>query len=227
MNTNIKTCTIILASVLLLSACESKKNAAGKHDHTDSADMAHHSADSMGGTVMDTMSSATNGLMTAMNTMMDKMSGVPMTTDFDVDFANMMIEHHKGAIEMSNIELSKGTDTKMKSMAQDIITEQKNEINMLQDAIKNHKNSGMKHGEGLLQKSMEDMKAGMKSMQMTANLDKDFATMMISHHQSAVKMSKDAVPNLMDAGLKKMAQKTITDQTKEIGEFRNWLASYR
>lgn len=35
-----------------------------------------------------------NGLMSSMNTMMDKMSSMKMSDDFDMDFANMMIEHH-------------------------------------------------------------------------------------------------------------------------------------
>ncbi len=42
-----------------------------------------------------------NGLMPAMNAMMGKMSSVKMSGDFDMDFANMMIEHHQGAVEMS------------------------------------------------------------------------------------------------------------------------------
>ncbi len=43
-----------------------------------------------------------NGLMASMNTMMDKMNSMKMCGDFDLDFANMMIAHHQGAIDMSN-----------------------------------------------------------------------------------------------------------------------------
>lgn len=226
MNTNIKLFTAVLAGFLLISGCESKKNATSTHDHSDSADMAHHSQDSMNhGNGTDTTMAAGHGLLTAMHTMMDKMGGHKMTGDFDVDFANMMIQHHNGAIEMSKIELSKGTDAKMKSIAQNIIAKQTEEINMLEKAIANHKSSGMKHAEGLLQKSMAEMKGRMGSMPMTNNADKDFATMMIVHHEEAIKMAKAEVENGMNAGLKKMAQKTITDQTQEIGEFKNWLVS--
>jgi uncharacterized protein (DUF305 family) len=225
MNSSIKVCSTILAGFLLVAGCETKKSTTTTHDHPDSTDMAHHSADSMThGTTMDTMAAA-NGLMIAMNSMMDKMGAVQITGDFDIDFANMMIEHHKGAIDMANIELSKGTDAKMKSMAQDIITKQTAEIKELGDAIAKHKSSGMKHAEGFLQKSMAEMKGKMGSMQMSSNTDKDFATMMIFHHEEAIKMAKAEVENAMSPALKKMAQKTITDQTKEIGEFKNWLAA--
>jgi uncharacterized protein (DUF305 family) len=219
MNMNFKLSTVALAGMLLLSACESKKSTTSSHDHSDSTGMAHQSADSM------THSTAANGLMAAMNSMMDKMGAVQITGDFDIDFANMMIEHHKGAVEMANIELAKGTDPKMKSIAQDIITKQTEEIKELGDAIAKHKSSGMKHAEGFLQKSMAEMKGKMSSMQMSNNTDKDFATMMIFHHEEAITMAKAEVENAMNPGLKKMAQKTITDQTKEIGEFKNWLAA--
>lgn len=224
MNTKLKLSAAVLAGTLLFSACESKKSTTTTHDHSDSTGMADHSADSMAHVTTDTMAAA-KGLMTAMHSMMDKMGAVQITGDFDIDFANMMIEHHKGAIEMANIELAKGTDAKMKSMAQSIITKQTAEIKELGEAIAKHKSSGMKHAEGFLQKSMAGMKGKMSSMQMSNNTDKDFATMMIFHHEEAITMAKAEVENAMNPALKKIAQKTITDQTKEIGEFKKWLAS--
>lgn len=225
MSTNFKLTITVLAVMLLLSACESKKSTTSAHDQSDSAGMAHHTADSMThGAIMDTMAAA-SGLMTAMNSMMDKMSAVQITGDFDIDFGNMMMEHHKGAIEMANIELAKGTDAKMKSMAQSIIAKQTAEIKELSDAIAKHKSSGMKHAEGFLQKAMAGMKGKMGSMQMSNSTDKDFATMMILHHEEGITMAKAEVENAMNPALKKMAQKTITDQSKEIGEFKKWLAA--
>ena len=165
-----------------------------------------------------------NSLMASMNSMMDRMKAMKMTEDFDIDFANMMIEHHQGAIDMSQQELNSGKDEKMKGMAQEIISAQKEEISQLQDFVKNYKPSGMKHGEGELQKSMSDMDSKMKSMQMSGDVDKDFAMMMKEHHASAVAMSKGEVTNGMSAKLKQMAQKMITDQNKEIKEFDTWLS---
>jgi uncharacterized protein (DUF305 family) len=164
-----------------------------------------------------------NGLMTSMNTMMDKTSSMKMSGDFDMDFASMMIEHHKGAIDMSEQELKSGTDDKLKGMAQKIITEQKVEIAKLQEIVKNSKASKMKMGDGELEKSMSDMKTAMSGMKMTGNMDKDYAMMMISHHESAVSMFKMELKNGMNAQLKQIAQKGISDQTKEINEFKSWM----
>lgn len=79
-----------------------------------------------------------NGLMSSMNTMMDKMSSMKMSDDFDMDFANMMIEHHQGAIDMSEQEIKSGSDTKMKEMAQTTMTKQKEDIAKLQEMVKKY-----------------------------------------------------------------------------------------
>ena len=81
----------------------------------------------------------------------------------------------------------------------------------------------MKHGEGQLQKLMSGMEARMKSMQMTGDIDTDFANMMIDHHQGAIEMSKKESSNGMSSQLKKMAQKTIDDANKDIKELKDWL----
>ncbi len=168
-----------------------------------------------------------SGLMKAMDDMMAKMHSVQMTGDFDIDFASMMAEHHQGAIDMSQVEVSQGSDEKIKSMAQKIITKQKEEQQMLRDFVKNYKPSGMKHGEGDMQKSMDDMMNKMKNMQMSGNVDKDFATMMISHHEDGMAMQKMEVKNGMADKLKQMAQKGITEHQKEISEFKEWLSSHK
>jgi uncharacterized protein (DUF305 family) len=165
-----------------------------------------------------------NGLMASMDSMMGRMKSMKMTGDFDIDFANMMIAHHQGAIDMSQQELSSGRDEKMKSMAEKIITAQKEEISQLQDFVKNYKPSGMKHGEGELEKSMSDMETKMRSMQMSGDTDKDFAMMMKEHHAAAIAMSKKQLTHGMNAKLKKMAQKTIADQNREIKEFESWIS---
>ena len=215
--------TVLIGAAFLFVSCNNESTTnEGKTDTSTS--QASNSAKDTSSNMNNNMS---NGLMTSMNSMMDKMKAVKMTGDFDIDFANMMIEHHQGAVDMSQQELNSGKDEKMKSMAQKIITAQKEEISQLQDFVKSYKPSGMKHGEGQLEKSMSDMETKMKSMQMSGDIDKDFAMMMKEHHAGAVAMSKKELTNGMSAKLKQMAQKTITDQNKEIKEFEDWLNNHK
>ena len=166
------------------------------------------------------------GMMRSMNNMMLKMTGMKMSGNFDIDFATMMIDHHQGAIEMSEEELKSGSDAKMKTMAINIIAAQKEEQSKLREIIKNAKPMTMdmgKHNE--LNEETKAMAEDMKNMQMTKNTDQDFARMMIFHHESAVKMAKAEISHGMNAELKSMAKKMISDQEKEIVEFKGWLAA--
>ena len=63
-----------------------------------------------------------------MKGMNDKMAGMTMTGNHDVDFAQMMRIHHQGAIDMAEMELKNGKDASMRKMAQDVIKAQKKEI---------------------------------------------------------------------------------------------------
>ena len=67
-------------------------------------------------------------------------------------------------------------------------------------------------------KMMHDM-----SVPYTGNPDVDFRTHMIPHHQGAVEMAKVALKHAKDPETRRMAQKIIDDQEKEIAEMQDWL----
>jgi len=212
------------ATMFFLTSCgNSTENAT---TNTDTSSATTTAAIEPATSTQDTAQSG-NGLMKSMNDMMDKMHSMQMTGDFDVDFTNMMVEHHQGALDMAEIEASQGKNETMKSKAQEILTKQKKEQQELKDFVQSYKPSGMKHGKGDIQKSMSKMMEKMKSMQMSGDVDKDFATMMASHHQDGIDMAKMELKNGMSDKLKKMAQKSIDDQQKDIKEFQTWLSSYK
>lgn len=68
----------------------------------------------------------------------------------------------------------------------------------------------------------------MKNMHVpfTGDADVDFRTHMIPHHQGAIEMAKAALDHVKDPETKKMAQKIIDDQEKEIAEMRDWLKKH-
>src|SRR5215203_5896424 len=168
--------------------------------------MSHMGSDTMGHHNMN------SGMMSAMQPGMQKMQGMNMTGDFDVDFANVMVEHHQGAIDMAEMEIAQGKDEKMKSMAQKISADQKKEQQELKDFVASYKPSGMKHGEGELKKSMTSAMDQMKAMQMSGDTDKDFATMMMHHHEHGIEMAKMETEHGMSSKLKELAKKSITKQ---------------
>lgn len=73
-----------------------------------------------------------------MKGMSDKMAGMSMTGNHDVDFAQMMRIHHQGAIDMAEMELKNGKDASMRKMAQEIIKAQKKEIATIDRFLAKH-----------------------------------------------------------------------------------------
>lgn len=70
---------------------------------------------------------------------MKEMETMPATGDTDYDFAMMMKKHHQSALDMAGIELQKGKDPTLRSMAKAIITSQKKEIKEFDQWLARHK----------------------------------------------------------------------------------------
>jgi uncharacterized protein (DUF305 family) len=68
----------------------------------------------------------------AMDRMDAGMMAAKPTGDPDRDFAAMMIPHHQGAVDMAKIQLIYGRDPVMRRLAQAIIVEQQQEIELMQ-----------------------------------------------------------------------------------------------
>ena len=216
----------LIVTAFFLQSCGNADNSTSKKEMDSSmSNMSPHDSMNSGNMQMD------NSMMQSMSGTMGKMNDMKMTGDFDLDFANMMMMHHQGAIDMSEVEIAKGADAQIKTRAQNIITAQKAEIEQMQQFVKNYKmpeakkESGEMHNE--LGETMKGMMDKMNSMQMTGNTDKDFVMMMIPHHESAVTMAEDELTHGKQLTLKKMAQKMIADQSKEITEFKTWLSNQK
>jgi len=62
---------------------------------------------------------------------------MPSSGDSDRDFAAMMIPHHQGAVDMARIELQSGKDPVLRRLAQGIIVEQLQEIDVMRRQLNN------------------------------------------------------------------------------------------
>ncbi|MCU6435261.1 DUF305 domain-containing protein [Undibacterium sp. Jales W-56] len=74
--------------------------------------------------------------------------------------------------------------------------------------------------------AMSKMQSEMQAMKMSGDTDHDFAMMMRSHHQGAIDMAKMELARGTDKQLKQMAQKMVTEQTKEIATLDKWMAQH-
>jgi uncharacterized protein (DUF305 family) len=74
-------------------------------------------------------------MMQAMNRMDAGMMAAKPTGNPDRDFAAMMIPHHQGAIDMAKVELLYGRDAVLRRLAQGIMVEQQQEIELMQRSL--------------------------------------------------------------------------------------------
>ncbi|MEU0686407.1 DUF305 domain-containing protein [Streptomyces uncialis] len=100
----------------------------GKPESADGTDHGGHSGGSEGSDESGGMS----GMMTAED--MAALKGAKGTA-FDKKFAQLMIDHHNGAIEMARDEQKNGRNATAKALADDVVKAQRTEVDQLQEIL--------------------------------------------------------------------------------------------
>src|SRR5690348_15103324 len=75
-------------------------------------------------------------LNASMHKMHAAMSAIERSGDADVDFVRLMLPHHQAAIDMAKTQLLYGKDPQMRRLAQEIITDQQLEIELMRRWLK-------------------------------------------------------------------------------------------
>jgi len=76
--------------------------------------------------------------MAPMSDMGQQMNQGVMAKDPDVAFAQGMLPHHQGAVDMAKVELKYGKDPEMRKLAETIIAAQNSEIEQLKAWLAKH-----------------------------------------------------------------------------------------
>lgn len=163
-----------------------------------------------------------NEMVTLMDDMMVKMHDQTPSRNNNADFATMMIAHHVGAVEMSELLLEKGKDPILKSFAEEVIGAQNSEI----EQMKNFQNTReISTDYEKFQQALNQSMAAMmdKNIKVHDDIDKDYAQQMIPHHKSAVEMAEVYLKFGKQPELLKLSKSIVTEQNKEIAELEMWL----
>jgi len=75
-------------------------------------------------------------LIASMDKMHMAMTAIKPSGNSDVDFVRLMLPHHQAAIDMAKTQLLYGKDPQMRRLAQEIITDQQLEIELMQRWLK-------------------------------------------------------------------------------------------
>lgn len=236
MNHKLSTFALATSILLALSACQP---ATDKVDVTASENAS--AADPHAGHDMSAGTMVADGTpMTAMlkeyNDSMTKMHEEMMISmdynDPDAAFAQGMLAHHVGAVDMAEIELKYGTDTEMRKLAQAIIDAQQPEIEQMKTWLSNNPDSKTPTADT---KAMQQAYAkGMDAMhgEMMAGIadpvpDMAFARGMLTHHVGAVDMATTQLKYGKNPEMRKLAQEIIDAQQPEIEQMQSWIAAHK
>ncbi len=162
----------------------------------------------------------------AMARMMAAMRIQP-TGDADRDFVAMMASHHQGAIDMAEAELVYGHNERLRSLAQEIIVTQQQEIASMRLALVSAAASPPTGAAeaSFLAKSEAAMARMMAAMQIqpSNDVDRDFVALMVPHHQGAIDMAEAALSYGHYEPLRGLAQEIIATQEQQIVAMRGAL----
>jgi DUF305 family protein family protein len=86
-------------------------------------------------------------LVASMDKMHMAMVAVAQSGNSDVDFVRLMIPHHQAAIDMAKTQLLYGKDSQMRRLAQEIITDQQLEIELMQRWLRQRESTQPKENQ--------------------------------------------------------------------------------
>lgn len=95
-----------------------------------------------GSSTIDPKGAAALGLSESQMGMQHDSDALMGSGDVDTDFAQMMITHHEGAIDMAKLAADNAEHDEVKELAEEIISAQEREI----DAMRSHASGAMDHG---------------------------------------------------------------------------------
>src|SRR5262245_31001969 len=88
-----------------------------------------------------------SALIASMEKMHIDMGAVKPSGNTDGDFVRLMIPHHQAAIEMAKTQLLYGKDAQMRRLAQEIVTDQQLEIELMQRWLKARESAQSKEND--------------------------------------------------------------------------------
>jgi len=156
---------------------------------------------------------------------------------FDKWFLDNMIPHHQQAIMMSRMLIMHSQRSEMKTLGNDIIQAQLQEIEQMQDwrtqwfntqPLATHPGM-MRDMTGMMkmeQRGMMKMTPGQMPGMMKMDVDLWFLDNMVPHHQGAIDMANMALKNSEHQEIITLAQSIITSQQKEITMMQQWKTAW-
>ena len=149
----------------------------------------------------------------------------------DTEFAQMMVIHHEGAIEMADAAVDRAATDDVRALAERISAAQGPEIDTMtgwlerwgEDMPHDADMGDMGHGgmdmDGMDQEAAMDELRGLEGEE----FDRRFLELMIDHHEGALEMSEEHLGDGQNPAALELAVQIVAAQEAEIAEMREML----
>jgi len=144
-------------------------------------------------------------------------------TPLDRGFATEMVPHHESAIAMAKVAERRGESPFVKQLASDILRSQAAEVRTLRSEDAQLAEAGVKRGKLGMPMDMMGMDDDPAALATGGDFDRRFLTMMVPHHEGAVRMADVELARGKDPELKALAQEIRAAQQREIAAMRSEL----
>lgn len=160
----------------------------------------------------------------------DGAGGGSIPNDADGAFITGMVAHHKSALEMAAIAVEQAEHSEVRELAEEIMRAQNREIDALNSAHRRIYGepvpaSAMQHG-ALAGDAPIGSPEDLKSLRNARPFDRTFIAMMVEHHRGAVRMAEAEVDRGGDPEMRRLADRIIATQSREIDQMLAWRASW-
>jgi len=141
---------------------------------------------------------------------------------YEIDFMKNMIDHHAMAIEMAEICLDRAVHEELRSLCQNIIAAQSEEIQQMQSWLSSwygiSYSPQMKPGDMRMLERLASLSG--------AEFEIEFMEMMIKHHTKAIREASTCIDRVFHEELYELCENIIVTQAAEIQQMRTWLCEW-
>lgn len=149
----------------------------------------------------------------------------------DAMFAQMMIVHHQGALDMSKLAPTRAGSDEVKALATRIEKAQQPEIDQMTSWLRSW-NEPLEAGHGahdmpgmdINGQTQEEVNKKLAALKGT-DFDRYYLESMIAHHEGALVMAKDEIAKGESPDAKKLSEEIVSSQATEIAEMKKMLAA--
>lgn len=166
-----------------------------------------------------------------LNNMENKMLSAMVTDNITINFIRAMVPHHQAAIYMCQNLLRFTNYEPLEEIARNIISTQTKGISEMREvAITTSGYSNTRREVNLYEKAFlcitKNMICRMRNSLRSNDINLNFVSEMIPHHEGAIKMCENLLKYRIDPRLNEIANNIIKEQTegvKQLEEIRNML----